>query len=42
LANARIPAAKRAGAKMTEIVSSHVAFLSHPTEVVKVIEAAAK
>ena len=34
--------AKRAGAKTTEIASSHVAFLSHPKEVVKVIENAAK
>lgn len=34
--------AKRAGAKTTEIASSHVAFLSHPQEVVKVIENAAR
>jgi pimeloyl-ACP methyl ester carboxylesterase len=34
--------AKRAGAKTTEIASSHVAFLSHPQEVVKVIESAAR
>ena len=34
--------AKRAGAKTTEIASSHVAFLSHPKEVAKVIEDAAK
>jgi pimeloyl-ACP methyl ester carboxylesterase len=34
--------AKRAGAKTTEIASSHVAFLSHPKEVAKVIENAAK
>jgi pimeloyl-ACP methyl ester carboxylesterase len=33
--------AKRMGATTTEIKSSHVAFLSHPNEVVKVIEAAA-
>jgi len=34
--------AKRMNAKTTEIKSSHVPFLSHPTEVVKVIEQAAK
>jgi len=34
--------AKRAGAKTTEIASSHVSFLSHPKEVAKVIENAAK
>ena len=34
--------AKRANAKTTEIASSHVSFLSHPNEVAKVIEAAAK
>jgi pimeloyl-ACP methyl ester carboxylesterase len=34
--------AKRANAKTTEIMSSHVAFLSHPRDVVKVIEAAAQ
>jgi hypothetical protein len=34
--------AKRAGAKTTEIASSHVSFLSHPREVAKVIENAAK
>jgi pimeloyl-ACP methyl ester carboxylesterase len=34
--------AKRMGAKTTEIKSSHVPFLSHPKEVVKVIEAASK
>jgi pimeloyl-ACP methyl ester carboxylesterase len=33
--------AKRIGAKTTEIKSSHVPFLSHPKEVVAVIEAAA-
>ena len=33
--------AKRANAKTTELKSSHVSFLSHPKEVVKVIEAAA-
>jgi pimeloyl-ACP methyl ester carboxylesterase len=33
--------AKRTGATMVEIKSSHVPFLSHPAEVVKVIEAAA-
>jgi pimeloyl-ACP methyl ester carboxylesterase len=33
--------AKRIGATTTEIQSSHVPFLSHPREVVKVIEAAA-
>ena len=33
--------AKRIGATTTEIKSSHVPFLSHPNEVVKVIEAAA-
>src|SRR5262249_56049532 len=34
--------AKRANAKTTEIASSHVSFLSHPDEVAKVIEDAAK
>jgi pimeloyl-ACP methyl ester carboxylesterase len=34
--------AKRMNAKTTEIKSSHVPFLSHPTEVAKVIEQAAK
>jgi pimeloyl-ACP methyl ester carboxylesterase len=34
--------AKRMGAKTTEIQSSHVPFLSHPKEVVKVIEAASE
>ena len=34
--------AKRAGSKVTEIASSHVAFISHPEETAKVIEAAAK
>jgi pimeloyl-ACP methyl ester carboxylesterase len=34
--------AKRANARTTEIKSSHVPFLSHPKEVAKVIEAAAK
>jgi pimeloyl-ACP methyl ester carboxylesterase len=33
--------AKRIGATMTEIKSSHVPFLSHPRDVAKVIEAAA-
>src|SRR5215471_9322592 len=33
--------AKRMGAKTSEIASSHVAFLSHPKEVAKVIEDAA-
>ena len=33
--------AKRIGATTTEIKSSHVPFLSHPKEVVKVIEVAA-
>src|SRR5215831_1262087 len=33
--------AKRMGAKTSEIAASHVAFLSHPKEVAKVIEAAA-
>lgn len=33
--------AKRMGATTTELKSSHVSFLSHPNEVVKVIEAAA-
>ena len=33
--------AKRIGAKTTEIKSSHVPFVSHPSEVAKVIEAAA-
>ena len=34
--------AKRANAKTTEIASSHVTFISHPKEVVKVIEDAAR
>ena len=34
--------AKRANAKTTELMSSHVAFLSRPREVVKVIEEAAQ
>ena len=34
--------AKRANAKTTEIASSHVPFLSHPSEVAKVIENAAR
>ena len=34
--------AKRAGSTVTEIASSHVAFISHPEEPAKVIEAAAK
>jgi pimeloyl-ACP methyl ester carboxylesterase len=33
--------AKRMGAKTTEIKASHVPFISHPSEVVKLIEAAA-
>jgi pimeloyl-ACP methyl ester carboxylesterase len=33
--------AKRAKAKVTEIKASHVAFISHPEEIAKVIEAAA-
>jgi hypothetical protein len=33
--------AKRIGAKTTEVSSSHVPFISHPKEVVKLIEAAA-
>ncbi|WP_334891099.1 alpha/beta fold hydrolase [Nostoc sp.] len=33
--------AKRIGAKTTEIKASHVSFISHPNEVVKLIEAAA-
>jgi pimeloyl-ACP methyl ester carboxylesterase len=33
--------AKRMGAKTTEIKASHVAFISHPSEVVKLIETAA-
>lgn len=33
--------AKRIGAKTTEIKASHVAFISHPKEVTKLIEAAA-
>ena len=33
--------AKRIGAKTTEIKASHVPFISHPNEVVKLIEAAA-
>jgi pimeloyl-ACP methyl ester carboxylesterase len=32
--------AKRMGATTTEIAASHVAFISHPSEVVKTIEAA--
>jgi hypothetical protein len=34
--------AKRMGATMTEINSSHVVFMSHPQEVVRVIESAAR
>ncbi len=34
--------AKRAGSTVTEIASSHVAFISHPKETAEVIEAAAK
>jgi pimeloyl-ACP methyl ester carboxylesterase len=34
--------AKRANAKLTEIKSSHVIYLSHPKEVTDIIEAAAK
>ena len=34
--------AKRIGATTTEIKASHVPFLSHPKEVARVIEAAAK
>ena len=34
--------AKRAGAKTTEIKASHVPFLSHPKEVARVIEDAAR
>jgi pimeloyl-ACP methyl ester carboxylesterase len=34
--------AKRMGAKTTEIESSHVSFLSHPKEVVKIIEEASR
>ena len=34
--------AKRMGAKTTEIDSSHVVFMSHPKEVVEVIESAAR
>jgi pimeloyl-ACP methyl ester carboxylesterase len=34
--------AKRMGAKTTEIKSSHVSFLSHPNEVVRVVEEAAQ
>ena len=33
--------AKRMNAKTSEIASSHVAFLSHPKEIAKVIEQAA-
>jgi hypothetical protein len=33
---------KRAGAKVTELHSSHVVFISHPKDVADVIEAAAK
>jgi len=33
--------AKRANAIVTEVASSHVVFMSHPREVVAVIEAAA-
>jgi hypothetical protein len=33
--------ANRMGAKTTEIKASHVPFISHPSEVVKMIEAAA-
>jgi len=33
--------AKRMGATTTEIKSSHVVFMSHPREVVRVIESAA-
>jgi hypothetical protein len=33
--------AKRMGATTTELESSHVPFLSHPSQVVRVIEAAA-
>ncbi|MEH1843593.1 MAG: hypothetical protein V7L25_00890 [Nostoc sp.] len=33
--------AKRINAQTTEIKSSHVAFISHPKEVVKLIEQAA-
>jgi hypothetical protein len=34
--------AKRMGAKVTEVASSHVAMLSHPDLVIDVIRAAAK
>ena len=34
--------AKRAGSTVTELPSSHVAFISHPDETAKVVEAAAK
>ena len=34
--------AKRMKAKTTELKSSHVPFLSHPKDVIKVIEEAAK
>jgi len=34
--------AKRANAKTTELMASHVAFLSRPRDVVKVIEEAAQ
>jgi len=34
--------AKRMNAKTTELNSSHVPFLSHPQEVVKIIEQASK
>jgi hypothetical protein len=33
--------AKRIGAQTREIKASHVSFISNPTEIVKVIEAAA-
>jgi hypothetical protein len=33
---------KRADAKVTELASSHVGFISNPAEVAKVIEAAAQ
>jgi hypothetical protein len=32
--------AQRIGAKITEVNSSHVPFISHPNEVTKLIEAA--
>jgi len=34
--------AKRMGAKTTEIKSSHVPFISHPAEVARLIEQAAR